>query len=378
MSSNFDPQPQYNEIEYKRYIHINTWQNDLRKGKESLHILHLNICSLRKHFNELLTLTKNCLDNIDIICLTEVNVKKYELCLYNIEGFNLYSKTREKQRGGGIVIYVKENITFKTYNTAGSYCELLHGCLQAGRYESDIIVCYRPPKTDKPLFIKAIEQVIRSVPKNKDLVMIGDYNIDILEEHLDYISNSYLNVLSTEGLHCGVQDVTREAVVAGRRTVSCIDHVFVRTGNASAVQAYVLRTKVADHFLTGLTVSIGKRVQQNMCKIGLDNKIVQCKLNQQQWSDLLKYEDPISLYEEIKSIFCNVYDSARLNIQPKKRENQPWVSEPLLKMMEIKDSLFRKWKTDPSNNNFRLEYTKYRNKVQKSINKAKNNYKKKD
>lgn len=94
--------------------------------------------------------------------------------------------------------------------------------------------------------------------------------------------------------------------------------------------------------------------------------------------ELLKIEDPLCLYDKIRSTFCDIYDTARINIQTKKRENQPWANDVLLSMIQNKDSLFRKWKSMPINNNYRLEYTKYRNKVQKLINKAKNNYKKND
>ncbi|CAG5027121.1 unnamed protein product [Parnassius apollo] len=135
--------------------------------------------------------------------------------------------------------------------------------LKVRNYDLDIIVIYRPPHTNKQLFVKELERVIQRVPISRDIIMFGDYNIDILEDKLDHIACSYLNMLSSRGLQCGIQDITREAVSAKRRTATCIDHVFVRTESASEVQAYLLTSPLADHYLTGLTAVIGKRMPQN-------------------------------------------------------------------------------------------------------------------
>ncbi|CAG4953331.1 unnamed protein product [Parnassius apollo] len=183
--------------------------------------------------------------------------------------------------------------------------------LKVRNYDLDIIVIYRPPHTNKQLFVKELERVIQRVPINRDIIMFGDYNIDILEDKLDHIACSYLNMLSSRGLQCGIQDITREAVSAERRTATSIDHVFVRTESASEVQAYLLTSPLADHYLTGLTAVIGKRMPQNVCKTSLNNKAIEKKLGEQYWNELLNYDDPISLYSRIKTIFCNIYMTQR-------------------------------------------------------------------
>ncbi|CAG5039775.1 unnamed protein product [Parnassius apollo] len=82
---------------------------------------------------------------------------------------------------------------------------------------------------------------------------------EVVDDSLDYLGKkcSKLENAIEEANNCGIQDITREAVSAERRTATCIDHVFVRTESASEVQAYLLTSPLADHYLTGLTAVIG-------------------------------------------------------------------------------------------------------------------------
>lgn len=72
-----------------------------------LQIVHLNIRSLRKNFHQLLVLLKDCAYSIDIIILSEINIKQDELSMYNIQGYEMHANTRKRRRGGGILFYTK-------------------------------------------------------------------------------------------------------------------------------------------------------------------------------------------------------------------------------------------------------------------------------
>lgn len=47
-------------------------------------------------------------------------------------------------------------------------------------------------------------------------------------------------------------------------------------------------------------------------------------------------------------------------------------------MISYRDILFRRWKNKPKDMHLRIEYTRYRNKVNKYINREKNNYRKQE
>lgn len=377
MVINFDLQSQLQDIEYIKFTDINTWSTYVNTNETKIQIVHINICSIRKHFNQLKVLLHKTLNHLDVLCLTEINIRQDQVAMYTIDGFNMFSQTREKKRGGGILVYVKNNVQYSPLqNYNASTFELIHGHLVKNVYKAYLLVIYRPPHTNKSIFTKEVENIIRPLAMNTDIILVGDCNINLLESALDSSANKYLNTLADLGLHCGIQDITREAVVGQKRVASCIDHVFMRnvSGGASAALAYTLTSQVADHYLTGISAVIDKeRGITCVSKTRYNNKAIRDKLNNVDWSPLLQIQDPNVLYTKMFEIFGDIYNSSKINnsVCPK-RKTQSWVTDKLRMLIEEKDMLFRQWKSDPKNNNKRLLYTRCRNKTQKLINMAKN------
>lgn len=111
---------------YTKYYLIEEWESATKQNlRNKLNIIHMNICSLRLHFDEFLVLTKKC--RLDVICLTEINIQKEETCNYEIDGYYSYWVTREKKRGGGLVIYVRAELKFDVKIKLMEFCELIHG-----------------------------------------------------------------------------------------------------------------------------------------------------------------------------------------------------------------------------------------------------------
>ncbi|KAG7306843.1 hypothetical protein JYU34_008306 [Plutella xylostella] len=131
------------DIDYTRYTESNKWATCINNQNTHLQIVHMNVSSFRKHFNEVLVILQPCLSSLDIMIFTEVNLKQEELCMYNINGFNMNSRTRQNKRGGGIIIYSKQHLPF-TINNTNSSCELVlvHGKLTQNSYKMDIFAIY--------------------------------------------------------------------------------------------------------------------------------------------------------------------------------------------------------------------------------------------
>lgn len=361
------------DIIYSKYESTKHWINYITHTENKLNIIHMNICSLRKHFNEFIVLIKDCLPKLELICLTEINIKEEEVFNYEINGYCSYYLTRPERRGGGIMIYVHENMVFEILKKSNLYCELIHGQIVTKRKKIDIIITYRPPQLNKSHFIFELKKLILDIPVGNDLVLMGDCNINILRGETDSRANEYLNTLSELGLECCIQDVTREVVLSERRVTSCIDHIFVRSARpCGELHAYVLTTTVSDHYLTGLSIEVNKQLMPPCYRTILVNEAVKTKLCKVEWTKLLCIDDPLELYKQMCDIFGNIYSSSETKKLVKQRESNIWVDKKLQKMLEIKDALFRKWKANPKNMSLRLEYTKYRNKANKAVNVARN------
>lgn len=371
------------DIKYTRYQDANDWTRDITANY--INIIHLNIRSLRKQFNQLLVLLHDCIvkRTLNIIVLTEVNIKKEEVSLYMIPGYLVFPYTREMRRGGGILVYVRDDLQYTTEIPRLQYksAEIIHGKLRNGKNNMHILAIYRPPHMIKQNFITEIDTTLKNIPLCEEIILIGDINIDLFHG-ADSQVIAYKTMLCDNGLQSAIPTTatTREAIVDGRVTSSNIDHVCVRAERARPLdaRAHLLMCTLSDHYIVGISLTAARNVNvNNSCysKTVLNEKTISVSLKTINWAELLEISCPLLLYEKLYSIFASIYEKSKMHIISKgKRITQPWVNSVLRKKLKYRDSLFRIWKSAPNNMNNRLIYTRYRNKVNKLVNIAKNKY----
>lgn len=378
-----------NNLEYKRFKGFQEWSNDQEHSENQIHILHLNIRSLRKHFNEFTVLLDQNRNAIDIIILTEINIKSEEISFYAIKGYDICDNTRKTQRGGGVIIYYKKHLQMDLESLKTTACEGVKGKLIYNKRVLHIIALYRPPQMNKILFLDQLRIILQEVPSSEDLIVIGDVNIDLFRpKNRSYVS-SYKNTLCEQGLFSAIPDteITRQAIVEERVDESCIDHLWVRVRqrglgmHAAPATAFVIESGMSDHHIIGIALNLNnKRTCDEKCsvrKLVIDEKLVRDKLTTYDWSQLLSIMCPIMLYQQLFNVFNSIYEQCKFEKSVShKRETQPWVTRDLYKMLVKRDTLFRAWKMSPHIMNKRLEYTKFRNRVNKLINAAKNKHRK--
>lgn len=377
------------EVEYSRYKNIGIWSTSISNKTNKFNILHLNIRSLRKHFNQLLVLINQSKSQIDVIVLSEVNIKEDEVSCYNVNGYSTYSKTRESTRGGGLLIYVKSQVNFTMEDVNYLGMEVLHGIICLDQRKINLLSVYRPPQKNKILFIRHLELFIQRMRTCEDLIIIGDMNIDLSKNNMNATTISYKNTLCGYGLQCGIPstEITREAIVNGRLETSCIDHVWVRARRQhvqdALTAASVIECGISDHHIVGISLDFDRKnckgSLQTSTRSVLDDKQVEVKLDNYDWSQLLLVDCPLSLYNKLCHVFELIYRECTVTKSVKRgRITQPWINKTLYVMIVKRDELFRVWKASPNNMNKRLEYTKYRNKVNKLINIARNKYRRQE
>lgn len=129
--------------------------------------------------------------------------------------------TRETTRGGGgILIYAKESLSFHAQRVETESVEMLHGQLMTETNITHIISIYRPPKTNKLLFIEQLETIIRSISASENVIVIGDTNIDILNGVVNRTSTKYKNTLCGCGLQCVIPSAEKNTRINRRRASS--------------------------------------------------------------------------------------------------------------------------------------------------------------
>ena len=85
------------------------------KSKSRLIFAHININSIRNKFEDLKLLIQ---DNVDILVITETKLDDtFTSTQFYMEGFKTPIRLDRNSFGGGIVIYIRENIPSKHFGT---------------------------------------------------------------------------------------------------------------------------------------------------------------------------------------------------------------------------------------------------------------------
>lgn len=293
------------------------------KGKEDqiLHIVQINVRSLRKHNDELSVYIADALVEIDVLILTEINIEINEPLHFPIDGYHEMSVRREGRKGGGIMVYVKNNWLSDRIQVSLQHAEALVIDIHKAAVSFTICALYRPPSGNLHLFYEELDKLLNRFNNNDYIVIAGDLNIDVSNQD-KYGVSDYLNILSSYGLENVIHGYTREEHLADKITESNIDHIITRTCNFFFIGG-IIKQKVADHYFVALRVLDENCKQQieEKCEYKqiIDNKKVDYSIKKYNWNSLL-YLEHMDLYEAVVEKLGDIYESSKKTIKLKKKE----------------------------------------------------------
>lgn len=148
-----------------------------------LKIASLNINSLLKHIDEL----RVCMSKqqVDILAINETKLDSdVPLDLISLEGYTWVSRNRNRS-GGGVGFYIRNTINYRTrFDLNNQDIEMLS--IEISKYTTKpflISTWYRPPNSPIDLLTK-FENILRLIDmEEKESIILGDVNCDILENN---------------------------------------------------------------------------------------------------------------------------------------------------------------------------------------------------
>jgi Reverse transcriptase (RNA-dependent DNA polymerase) len=347
-------------------------------------ILHVNIRSISANWDQLLLILHKNIAYIDILVLTEISLVQPGEC-YNIDGFKAFSKPRKKGRGGGIGLFIRNNLNFSETCIDFETFEGLFGSI-SGHSDSKLcflLLCvYRPPHCDKVNFVTEVERCIVE-NEYKNMILVGDVNIDMIKPN-DETACRYKDVLLSNGFLSCINGVTREEYKLDVLSNTCIDHIFVRMlCNRNNINSVIYKTKMSDHYMIGIDLNCGLKNVNTEFKTPANIYLQEHKLlrllKEVDWGEFANEQDGDILYDGIENVFKSIYQksSSVRSLNPKSaRQNRIWMSSEIINMVKQRDKLFRNWKncTNLLKSVYRSEYKSYRNFVNKQIRRCKEQY----
>ena len=330
-----------------------------------LKILHMNIRSINKNFDELSVLTELLGFQCDVIVLSECWLSKV-LELPILEGYNSYSTKNNYNQNDGCAIYIKSSIKCEVQEP--QFAEA--NCLICHLSDISIIALYRSPSFRTiDNFIESLDQVLK-VP-SQNVVLIGDINIDIKDGSIDRNSDEYLSCAASNGFLPAHLFPTRHS--------NCLDHALLKTNKTATT--VVIESSITDHEPVVLYLHNLKKptnITQTKFKTNY-NTVVEDIINND-WSPILQIRDPNTaadtLVERLSSIIKN--HTQEYTVPRRQRILKPWITPGLVRCIRNRDRLHSKLKRDRDNEILKITYTRYRNHCNLLLRKLKNAYEKQE
>ena len=160
-------------------------------------LAHLNINSLRNKFDALKLLIK---DKIDILVVTETKLDEtFPMTQFHIEGFKSPIRLDRNAYGGGIIVYIRENIPSKLLQklTFESDSEGIFFELHLRKTKFLFFASYNLQRARISAYLSNVEIILSKFINDYDnIVMMGDFNWDMNKlEHNPILDFSVKHIL---------------------------------------------------------------------------------------------------------------------------------------------------------------------------------------
>jgi hypothetical protein len=171
-------------------------------------IYHHNIRTLPKNFTDFSLFLTSLPHKLDVVGLTETWLTPANFDLYDIDGYKVISKVRDKGRGGGVSLYINDSLSFDLRTDLHIAPELAENIFieidkTSVSCDKNIIVglIYKPPNKNIDDFNNELSVVLQKLSReNKIVYLLGDYNIDLLKVDLHKPSSNFLDILFSYNL----------------------------------------------------------------------------------------------------------------------------------------------------------------------------------
>jgi len=333
-----------------------------------LKIIHINVCSLRDKVH----LISAEYHNYDVICITETWLNSDILSNnLHIPGFHLPIRKDRPTRGGGVAIYVKQNIYYKHLQDLDiTELEAIWVEIVIKKQKWLIGTLYRADLSNR--YWDLIEESFSNAcDKNIKTVILGDFNANIYnmrQPKIEHLMNMF-----------NLDQVISEPTRLTSSTATLIDLIFVSCPNLVS-KFGVLSSSCSDHCPVFATLKTNnktkspayKRVIYDYSNMNTDGMIE--AVYYANWNEIFDEQDFESLctnfVEKLKNIFDEFVPHKEIVIRPNDR---PWMNGLIRKLMRERN---RKHKIAKRKNR-PLDWQQFRtirNRVISEIRKAKRNY----
>ena len=324
--------------------------------------MNSNVRSFKRNFSTLSAIF-NDFNLPSIFCLSETRFSSNYLG--EISGFDAFHTYRDSNTpAGGISLFINDRFKAKQLNSL-SYCndtiEIITAEFTFGKQHIVILGIYRPHSDTIDNFNSFISEILNcNVLKNKFCIILGDLNVCLLKQNAPNLD--FTNLLFSHHFNPLITKPTRFPQIEGE-VPSLLDHIWIN--KYFDVDAGIIKLDVSDHLPTYANFKFGTTIKDEKIKIAFriindENKLkFEQNLARTNWN-IIKSQDVDSYADSFISTLNSIYCSAfplKIKYISKKHSLNPWMTEPLKKLIEAKSHYFQLYRmslvTLAENNQFR-------------------------
>ena len=130
-------------------------------------------------------MVQNFTNNLDIILLTESWISNESTDFLQIPSYTAFHTYRTHKKGGGLSLFVRSEyntLQIPEYSFVNEFIEVNTVKICSQNVELFVLGTYRPPQCNYEKFLEKLETILENF-KNKQVIISGDFNCDLLKIH---------------------------------------------------------------------------------------------------------------------------------------------------------------------------------------------------
>jgi exonuclease III len=294
-------------------MQMNSTTEEVSISYKYISVLHQNINGLINKADALSVHLQGFINigkPIDVICITEHNMKSDDEMQLMIVNYSLAAQFCRKSRDGGSCILVRNIHKYKSLPDIAdlSIPNIIECCaIELTDHKIIIITIYRVPRNDNQrmriFFHKLINILNKLCYTNKKVIISGDFNIDILKRTA--VSVEFKNIFHSYNLRLSIIEPTRLC------SKTCIDNII---HNIRGSKAEVIELALSDHTAQVLTCPVKRTnvlthwyVRKRDFSQGNIDKFIEC-LQNLNFNEVYLSVDSNEAYDKFSDLFELFYN----------------------------------------------------------------------
>ena len=343
-------------------------------------ILNFNIRSFNANSDEFVGFVDSLIRLPDVMVLTETWANDSNVDQIQIAGYESFHTMRKGGgRGGGVSVLIKNCYLCKHHVSLSYSNRNLESCVVSVEFGGEklfIVGIYRPHGGTTENFTSDLSETLDSETlRNKYICVLGDFNVDLLDQRTESSINFVLAMQSFSFIPT-ITKPTRFSNSEVQRGASLLDHIWINrlTDHCSGI----LISGITDHLPTFLVfprIAEGPKLRKISFRThDLEHvQIFRQSLFVFDWR-LAQYNcahERVSYFIETINLLYRQHFPMKVKFLSEKRISKPWLTPGILQSIKTKSYYFKMFRLGQIDSNF---LKKYNNKLTSLIRMSKRRY----